>query len=68
MNSHHPSPSYSCVLPILCKYCESSYHDACNCPYRDYVDATCASVEKTLNEMTDKMVKTMKERIFEYSQ
>jgi len=29
------APSYSCVSPALCDYCESSAHDTCNCPYCD---------------------------------
>ena len=44
MNSYDPFQSN--VSPILYDYYESSYHDAYNCPYRAYVDATCASVEK----------------------
>jgi len=32
------------------------------------VDATCASVERKINEMTDKMLETMKVRIAELSQ
>ena len=40
-------------------------HAACNCPYHAYVDATCASVEKMINDMTDRMIETMKERITE---
>jgi len=55
------------VPPVLCDYCKSSNHDACNYPYRAYVDAKCASVEKTIKDMTDKMVETTKERIAEYS-
>ena len=55
------------MFPVLCDYCESSNHDACNCLYRDYVDATCASVGKTINYMTDKMTENMKKRIVEYS-
>jgi len=58
VDSHEPF--YSCVPPVLCEYCESSGHDACNCPYHEYVDATCASVEKTINEMTNQMIETMK--------
>jgi len=54
------------VPPVLCDYCGSSYHDACNCRYHDYVDATCASVEKKINEITNQMVETMKQRIAEY--
>ena len=53
--------------PVLCDYCESLTHDACNCPYRGYIDATCASFEKKFNELIDKMVETTKERIAEYS-
>ena len=51
------------MSPLLCEYCESSYHDACNCPYRDYIDGTCASVEKMLNESTDRMEETMKREL-----
>ena len=44
IDSHDPSHSY---LPsVLCNYCESSDHAACHCPYRAFVDATCASVER----------------------
>jgi len=32
-----------------------------------YVDATCASVEKTINDMIDKMIENMKKRIAKYS-
>ena len=56
------------IPPILCDYCESSNHTICNYPYRDYVDAACVNIEKTLNELTDKMIETMKERIVEYLQ
>ena len=35
IDSYDPSHSY--VPHVLCNYCESSYHDAYNCPYRDYV-------------------------------
>jgi len=56
-------PSYSCMPPIFCDYCDSSNHDTCHCLYHDYVGATCASVEKKINELTDKMVETMKGRI-----
>jgi len=58
---------YSYVPPILCYYCEFFYHDACNYPFHDYVDATCARLGKMINELTDKMIETMKERIAEYS-
>ena len=53
----------SCVIPFWCGYCASSNHDVHNCPYHDYVDATCASLGKKINEFTDKMEETMKERI-----
>ena len=66
MNSY--GPSYSCVLLVLYDYCESSDHDAHTCPYRAYVDATCASFEKKINQLTDQMIKTMKKSIAEYSQ
>ena len=61
MHSYAPFQSY--VSPILCEYCESSYYDACNFSYHNYVDATYASVEKKINELTDKTVEKMKERI-----
>jgi len=61
-------PFQSSISPILCEYCDSSGHDTCNCPYCDYVDATYASVEKKLYELTDKMIENMKVRIAEYSQ
>jgi len=61
-------PSYSCVPLILCDYCESSDHDACTCPFRDYVDAIYASFEVKINQLTDQMVETLKKRITEYSQ
>ena len=38
------------------------------CPYHDYVDATCACFEKTITNMTDQLIETMKLRIAEYSQ
>lgn len=66
MNSY--DPSFSFVAPVLCDYCESSDHDVHNCPYRDYIDASCASVEKKINDMTDKLVETTGVRIAEYSQ
>jgi len=53
---------------VLCDYCESSDHDVLTCPFRAYIDATCASVEKKINELTDKMIENMKVRIAEYSQ
>jgi len=58
MNSHDSSDSY--VSLVLCDYCESLDHNVHVCPYRDYVDAECANVKMTLNELTDKMVETMK--------
>jgi len=60
-------PSYTCMPSFLCDYCESIDHDAHTCPYA-YVDASCASFEKKINELTDQMVETMKKRIAEYSQ
>ena len=62
-NLYHPYHSF--VPPVLCDYCESSYHDTCTCPCWNYIDATCASVEKKINDMTDRMIETMKERIAE---
>lgn len=59
---------HSYMPPVLCDYCEFPDHDAYTCPYRDYIDVTCASFEKKINEMTEKMVETMKLRIAEYSQ
>ena len=56
-------PSYSCVLLVLCDYYESTNLDAHTCPYCAYVDATCASFEKKINEMNDQMIETMKARI-----
>jgi len=56
-------PSYSCVSPILCDYCESLDHDAYICPFCAYVDATCASFEKKITDMTDQIIETMKARI-----
>ena len=55
------------MSPIWCNYCESSAHDACSCPYCDYFNAQCASVEKKINELTDKMMEIMKARITEHS-
>jgi len=49
--------------PILRDYCESPDHDAHICPYRAYVDATCAGFEKKINDITDQMIETMKVRI-----
>ena len=52
------------MSPVLCDSCESSCHDVCSCSYRD---ATCASMEKRINELTDKMLEIMQVRITEYS-
>ena len=52
---------------MLCDCCGSSNHDVHTCPYRAYVDATYASAEKKMNELTDKMLETMKVRITKYS-
>ena len=57
-------PSYSYMPPVLCDYCESPSHDVSTCPYR----ATCARLEKKIDDMTDQMIETMKLRIVEYSQ
>ena len=51
---------YSCVPPILCDYCESFHHNSYNHPNGDYVDTRCQSLGKTINEMTDKLVETIK--------
>ena len=51
--------------PVLCDYYESFGHDGYNCPHCDHTDATYASVKKTINELTDKMVDTTKEQIAE---
>jgi len=59
--------SYSYVFPILCDYCEPSNHDVHNCSYTNYVNATSASLEELINELTYKMIDSMKERIGEYS-
>ena len=61
MNSR--GPSYPSMPHILCDYGESSNHDSCKCPYRDYIGATCAIVGKMIKEMTNEMVETMKARI-----
>ena len=55
-----------CYAFVWCDYCESSAHDACTCPYRDF-DAQCASMEKRLDDLTDKMLEIIKVRITEYS-
>jgi len=54
--------------PVLCDYCEYSNHDTHTCPFRAYVDTTCASFEKKVNEMTDQIIETMKARIAACSQ
>ena len=60
--------SYDYYVPlVLCDYCESPDHDTYTCPYREYIDATCASFEKKINIMTDQMIETMKMQIAEYS-
>jgi len=56
-------PSYCYMPPVLYDYCESSYHDARTCLFCAYVDATCASFEKKINEMTDQMIEMMKAQI-----
>jgi len=56
------------MSPMLCEYCESSNHDVLTCPFHPYIDAICASAEKKINELTDKMIKNLKVRIAEYSQ
>jgi len=56
------------MSPVLCDYCESSDHDVLTCPFCPYIDAICASVEKKMNELTDKMIENLKVRIAEYSQ
>jgi len=66
MNSYDPFHTYMPL--VLCDYCESSDHDAFHCPFRGYADATCGSVEKMINYMTDKMIDDMKKRITKYSQ
>jgi len=50
------------------EYCESTDHDAHTCLCRAYVDATCASFETKINEMTDQMTETMTARIAACSQ
>ena len=56
------------MSPVLDDSCESSNHDVLTCPCRTYIDGTCASVKKKINELTDKMIENMKVRISEYSQ
>jgi len=36
-----------------------------NYPHRDYLNATCVSLGKKIDELTDKMLETMNERIVE---
>jgi len=61
MNSNN---SYDYHMPpVLYNYCESPDQDAPICPHRAYVDATCASFEKKINELADQMIETMKVRI-----
>ena len=57
MNSYDSYNSY--MPPVLCDYYESPDHYAYTCPYREYIDATCASFEKKINDMTDHMIETM---------
>ena len=52
--------------PVLCDYCESSDHAAYTYPYRDF-DAQCASMEKRLVDLTNKILEIMKVRITKYS-
>jgi len=56
----HCRQCHSCVPPILCDYCESFHHNSYNHPNGDYVDTRCQSLGKTINEMTDKLVETIK--------
>jgi len=42
-------PSYFYESPGLYDYCKSSNHDIHNCPYRDYINAICASLGKRTN-------------------
>ena len=53
MNSN--DPYYYYMPPVLYSNCEFSYHDAHTCPYRAFVDATCASFEREINELTYQM-------------
>ena len=53
---------------MLCDYCQSSDHDVLTCPFRIYIDATCAHVEKKIKKLTDKIIENIKVRIAEYSQ
>jgi len=56
-------PSYCCMPPVLCDYCESPNDDTYTCPYCAYVNATCERFEKKINDMTNQMIETMKARI-----
>ena len=56
LNPYDPSQSY--MPPVLCDYCESPYHDVSTCSYR----ATCATLEKKINEMTYQIIEIMKLR------
>ena len=58
--------SHAYMPAVLCDYCESSNHAAYTCPYRDF-DANYASMEKRLNELTDKVMEIMKAIITEHS-
>jgi len=60
---HSNDPSHSYLPAAFGDYCESSDHDAYTYPFRAYVDATCASFENKINELTDQMIETMKARI-----
>ena len=55
-DSYDPSSVYA--PHVFCAYCESPYNAACSCPYRDYVDATCASLAMRINELTAKAKET----------
>ena len=66
MNLYDPSHSY--MSPALCDYCESYDHNVHTCPYCEYVDATCTSVAKKINEMTNQMIEIMKARTTACSQ
>ena len=55
------------MSPMLCDYCESSNYDVDTCPFRAYIDANCVSIENKINDMTNRLVETMKKRIAKYS-
>ena len=42
------------MSPHLGDYCESYDHDVHKCPYDDYVDTTCESLEMMMNYTTNK--------------